>query len=264
MAQEHRSTQRALDILELLAFGDNSSGCIPTEIVKNGNHVTGFTLTEIATKLHVPKSSISPIIHTLTANRYLKYDSDTARYCIGRRTFEIGNTYIKNDVFYSQAISIMQNIVHQCSETCHLGELQGRDIQYLMKVESPGPITMTSTPGKRLPANCTALGKALLCEYTFEELKDLFDGQLIGLTEHSVVDLDVLYQQLQEVRRTGIAQEKEENYEFVQCVATPIYKNGKPVQALSVSFPTFHYTQEKEQQIETLLLDAKKSLELII
>ena len=43
MAQEHRSTQRVLDIFELLAFGERS---------------TGYTLTEIATELQVPKSSI--------------------------------------------------------------------------------------------------------------------------------------------------------------------------------------------------------------
>ena len=249
MAQEHRSTQRALDIFELLAFGDNTAGC---------------TLTENAAKLHAPKSSVSPIIHTLAANRYLKYDSDTARYRIGRRTFEIGSSYIKNDVFYSQAISIMQNIVNQCSETCHLGELQDQYIQYLMKVESPEPISMMSAPGKRLPANCTALGKALLCEYSLEELKDLFGGQLVKLTEHSVVDINVLYQQLLEVRQTGIAREKEENYQFVQCMATPIYKNGKPAVALSVSIPTFRYTGEKGALIEKLLLDAKMSMELII
>lgn len=80
MAQEHRSTQRVLDIFELLAFGERS---------------TGYTLTEIATELQVPKSSIFPIIHTLAANRYLRYNSDTARYRIGRRAFEIGNTYVK-------------------------------------------------------------------------------------------------------------------------------------------------------------------------
>ena len=38
----------------------------------------------------------------------------------------------------------MQDIVHHCSETCHIGELQGRDVQYLMKVESPEPIGMVS------------------------------------------------------------------------------------------------------------------------
>ena len=74
----------------------------------------------------------------------------------------------------------------------------------------------------------------------------------------------MLYQQLLDVRQTAIAREKEENYEFVQCIATPLYKNGKPVLALSVSFPTFRYTEEKGRQFEKLLLEAKMSLEAII
>ena len=113
MAQQHRSTQRALDILSLLAL------CGDTK---------GYTLTEIATALDVPKSSISPIIHTLEANHYLKYSSPEAKYSIGRKAFEVGSAYVKNDIFYSQAISIMQSIVDACSETCHMGELQGINV----------------------------------------------------------------------------------------------------------------------------------------
>lgn len=248
MAQEHRSTSRVLDILELLAFGK----------------AEGYTLTEIATELQAPKSSISPIIHTMEADRYLKYDYLTARYNIGRRTFEVGNTYIKKDSFYSQALSIMQNIVNQCLETCHIGELQGSDVQYLMKVDSPEPISLVSAPGRRIPANCTALGKALLCEYSLEELQKLFGDSPTRMTEHSITDINELYRQTSEVQESYIAREKEENYRFVQCIATPIYKNGKPIAALSVSLPTFRYTAEKDAQIVQLLLDAKMSLELIV
>lgn len=84
MAQQHRSTQRALDILSLLAL------CGDTK---------GYTLTEIATALNVPKSSVSPIIHTLEANHYLTYSSPEAKYSIGRKAFEVGSAYVKNDIF---------------------------------------------------------------------------------------------------------------------------------------------------------------------
>ena len=138
------------------------------------------------------------------------------------------------------------------------------NVQYLMKVESPEPISMISAVGKQLPANCTALGKALLCEHTLDEIKALFKDGLPKMTEYSVADAEQLYQQTQMVRKTQIAREKEENYQFIQCLATPIYKNEKPFFAMSVSVPTFRYTEEKGQQIEKLLLEAKKSLELIL
>ena len=50
MQSDHRSTERVLDILELLAFRDASDG---------------LTLTEISNSLQSPKSSISPILHTM-------------------------------------------------------------------------------------------------------------------------------------------------------------------------------------------------------
>lgn len=50
MQTDHRSTERVLDILELLAFRDASDG---------------LTLTEISNFLQCPKSSISPILHTM-------------------------------------------------------------------------------------------------------------------------------------------------------------------------------------------------------
>lgn len=60
-------------------------------------------------------------------------------------------------------------------------------------------------------------------------------------------------------QKTQIAREKEENYQFIQCLATPIFhKKEKPFFAMSVSVPTFRYTEEKGQQIEKLLLEAKK------
>lgn len=47
---EHRPTERVLDILELLS-----------------NSEEGMTLTELAKALNAPKSSIMPLVHTMTA-----------------------------------------------------------------------------------------------------------------------------------------------------------------------------------------------------
>lgn len=62
----------------------------------------------------------------------------------------------------------------------------------------------------------------------------------------------------------GAVAQIDRSIQFVQCIATPLYKNGKPVLALSISFPTFRYTEEKNEKLKKLLLDAKMSLELII
>ena len=114
----HRSTQRVMEILELIAFSGVEDG---------------FSLTQVATVLKCPKSSISPILHTLAAGGYLSYDQAQMKYTIGRRLFEVGNTYLNNDDFYVQTLAIMRKVVDLCSESCHLAELRDDNVLYLLK-----------------------------------------------------------------------------------------------------------------------------------
>mgnify|MGYP000435359350 CR=1 FL=1 len=51
---EHRPTERVLDILELLS-----------------NSEDGMTLTELSKALNAPKSSIMPLVHTMTARNFI-------------------------------------------------------------------------------------------------------------------------------------------------------------------------------------------------
>ena len=245
----HRSTQRVMEILELIAFSGVEDG---------------FSLTQVATVLKCPKSSISPILHTLAAGGYLSYDQAQMKYTIGRRLFEVGNTYLNNDDFYVQTLAIMRKVVDLCSESCHLAVLRDDNVLYLLKVDSPEPIRMFSAPGKRLPANTTALGKALLSKSTYQQLESRFPNGLPQITPHTITSLDELYKQLLTVRQTGFAYEKEENSEFVQCIAVPIEKEEMPVMALSVSIPTFRYTEEKGERIKLLLQDARQEIERLL
>jgi IclR family transcriptional regulator, acetate operon repressor len=60
------------------------------------------------------------------------------------------------------------------------------------------------------------------------------------LTEHTIVDPDVLRTQLEEVRRRGYAQTMEELEEGLNAVAAPVRRgDGTVTAALSVSGPAF-------------------------
>ena len=53
-SNEHRPTERVLDILELLSTNAN-----------------GMTLSELSRALDAPKSSIMPLVHTMTARKFI-------------------------------------------------------------------------------------------------------------------------------------------------------------------------------------------------
>lgn len=235
---EHRPTTRILDILELLST-------IPD----------GLSLTEIAEGIAAPKSSILPVVHTLAKRKFIFYDKGTQKYSIGIAAFSVGSSYVQQLSSMQFLQSEMQYITSHCKETCQLGIRDNDMVLYLAKIDSPEPLRMISYVGKRLPLYCTALGKSLLCDSSLEELKTLYPNGLKAYTSHTITDIKVLYQQLQEIKQGGIAREYEEVSNNLQCFSIPLRKNGKVIAALSVSVPSFRVNEEKEALIIRLLLE---------
>ena len=91
--------------------------------------------------------------------------------------------------------------------------------------------------GTRLPANATAVGKALLSGLTNEEVRALYAGGLPRLTEQTITDVETLLAQLEAVRRGELAMEREESTDQLACWAAPLRRKGTVFAALSISVP---------------------------
>lgn len=243
---EHKPTTRVLDILQLLSHS-----------------LDGFSLTEIANLIKVPKSTITPIIKTLYGRHFITINEATGKYVVGLNSFIIGSAYLRDMDILSLIQPEMKKIVTKTSETCQLGMLIDSEVLYLAKEDSPFPIRLISFVGKRLPAYCTAIGKALLSDYSKEKIAFLYPKELIPITPKTVTNIDILCNQLAAIRKTKVAIEREEASENLNCFATPLKYNGKIIAAISVSIPTFRLNKEKEQVIIDQLLLSKKDLENI-
>lgn len=244
---EHRPTSRVLDILELLAFSPE-----------------GYTLTEIANAINAPKSSIFPVIHTLLQRKFIAMDKQTSKYVIGINSFAVGSSYTEKLSIPSFINEEMHHIVDKGLETCQLGILDKDKVLYMAKVDSSEPIRLISSVGKKLPAYCTALGKALLCDYSISELHALYPKGLEPYTENTITDFNVLCNQLSTIKKTNIAMEREEITEQLQCIAAPIRKDNQVIFSLSISIPTFRMTLEKIDLLEKLLLQSKTKIETLL
>lgn len=243
----HRSTKRIIEILELIS--QNNSG---------------LSLTEISEKINAPKSSIYPILKTLSDYNFLSYHNNSGLYKIGYKAFEIGNSYLNNFDMMDEIKKSMKNIVNICSETCHFAILIEGDVLYLQKIESPESIRMISSIGKRLPAYSTSLGKALLMDHSLEQLRKLYPNGLSKLTKNTLSSVEELYRQLQQARIEGFAYEVEESNEYIRCIAVPIRKQGTIVAAMSVAIPTFRYTEDKAELVKHLLKSEKEKIEKLL
>ena len=239
----HKPTERVLNILNLLSVSTD-----------------GLTLTEISKAISVPKSTLYPILQTMTDMNYIQLSKDSFRYKLGISTFCIGSSYSQNEYMLEFVKSIMKNVVTEIKEICQMGVLEGNNVLYVLKEEPEVglDIGIISRVGNRIPAYCTALGKALLSNYSIEEVKKLYPKGLIPYTKNTITDFDILNNQLSTIRKEHLAKESEEITTGLCCYAVPLESNGNVIAALSVSIPKFRVTKEKINLITELLLNARR------
>lgn len=242
--EQHRATARVLDVMEYLAASEGH----------------GYTLTEVATALQIPKSSLFPLIHTLEERKYIQLNKSSGQYTMGIRSYLLG-AHFPEERGLTLVSRVMQTVAEACQETCQLGILDGEDILYIEKVDSPQAIRMISHVGKRLPANTAAIGKALLSGLPDDAVRGLYSQGLPRLTEHTITEMDALLAQLRCVRQEGLAWEQEESTHQLQCWAAPLRRQGVVFAAISVSVPMFRCTPEKEHLVREHLLQARQEIE---
>lgn len=243
----HSPTMRVVSILNLVA-----------------SHNGELSLSEIARLLSIPVGTICPILQTLVGTNFLEISRESRTYSVGMRFFLSGMPFIESNNSFAAIRTVLEDLTARTGETTHFSRLDGGDVLYLLKIESPQPIRMYSALGKTLPAYGTGLGKALLSECSKEELRQIYPHGLQPLTKYTITDIDELYSQLEEVRRTGFAYECEESNEGVRCIARPIRKNGKVCAAISVGIPVFRYTEDKKTAIEVMLKSTADKIEEIV
>jgi IclR family transcriptional regulator, KDG regulon repressor len=241
---EHRPTARVLNILELLATNPD-----------------GLTLTEIAEAINAPKSSIFPVIHTMSQRKFIFSNKNNSKYTIGIATFCAGSSYTSNMNALQFIKSEMKYVVEKSGEICQLGILDRDMVLYIAKSDSNEAIRLISYVGKKLPLYCTAIGNILISRKSIDEIKLLYPNGLKAYTKNTIIDFNVLEKKLMKIRETEIAYEHGEITENLQCISVPLCKGDDILAALSVSVPSFRMDLPKAELIKSLLLETRLKIE---
>ena len=183
---------------------------------------------------------------------------DGGRYLIGSELLRVAFDFHDRVDLRVILRPVLIRLRDELNETVHLGLLQGGDVVYLDKLESTHPITLASTVGGRIPAHCTAVGKALLA-WTFPEESQLRawiaeQGTLVSRTAHSITSADALVRETERIRADGYAKDMEESEVGVRCLAAPIFLgSARPRAAVSVSAPRERLSASRVRVVLPLL-----------
>lgn len=199
---------------------------------------SSLSLAELAQRTGLPKSTVHRVSATLVEWGLLeKIGSD---FCLGMRLFELGTLVPRWRTLRAAALPFMEDLFQATQETVNLAALDGVDIIYIEKLHGHRRSVNASRVGGHMPAHATALGKALLAFSPQAVVEAALERGLEPLTRYTTLSPAVFREDLDKVRDTGVAFEREEAELGFQCVAAPVFAPGRQVvAAISITVPTF-------------------------
>lgn len=221
-----------------------------------------LSLAELSEKLQLHKSTVHRLIMVLERHRLVDKHPQTARYRLGMKLFELGSKAIENVDLHERCRPHLTRILYDINETVHCSVLDQGEVLYIEKMEPQRSVRMASSVGRRAPAYCTAMGKAMLAALPESEVDDIIRRSgLKPLTRKTITTPAELKAELKAIRMRHYAIDDEEKEEGVRCVAAAVLGySGRPVAAISASGPSFRITKDKLPMIARAVVEATQAL----
>jgi DNA-binding IclR family transcriptional regulator len=225
---EVQSLARGLKILDMLAFAEDS-----------------VSVTDVAQRLDIDKSSASRLLHTLALYGYADQDPDSRRYRLSPRLMTLSRQFIKRMPLREQAKPFLYDLVEVTGEAAHVAVYAQGQAMVIADVESNRTLRVAGGIGRLAPLYCTAIGKILLA---FSGAP--VPGELPRQTERTITSHQQLTYHLEEIRYRGYALDNEETDDGVRCLAVPVYDySGDAIAALGISGPAMRLTVERVPEL---------------
>ncbi len=211
-------------------------------------------LSDLARRLDLPKSSIANLCTALEeAGLIRRVDG---RYSLGHKLVELASSYLLKVDLLREFHEKARTLPTASQETMLFAILDDLDVLYLARHDGTQPIRLASDVGRRMPATCTALGKAMLASLPADMIDERIAslGKLPVLTAKSNRSGAELLADIHQVRKRGYSIDDEENTEGIMCfsVALPWAGVDHAPRAVSVTLLKARVTKRLR---DSLLVD---------
>lgn len=208
-------------------------------------------LSELARRLGLGKSRVHRLLATLVSEHLIEQNPLTGKYRLSIKLYELG-AIVSTHLDLREAVAEhIDELRDRTGETVHVAILDGDEVVYVERRESPNTLRLSTHIGHRDHAHSTSTGKVLLAHLPERELgRMLARTDLVARTPHTITDPGRLRTELEGVRRRGWAENVNESDLGVASIAAPVRDaSGQVVAAISVAGPHPRFTPEATRRI---------------
>lgn len=220
------------------------------------------SLQEIARNTQLTNSTALKILETLLMIGYVQRKKDKT-YKLGSTLIRYANQTIDELDLVELSLPYLEELQKKVDETIHLGVLSGNEILYVNKLEPQyQTIRMSSKIGVTRPLYSSAMGKAVLAEFSEEDYaRYLQQTTLTAFTPQTITTSDCLEEELTSIRQDKLAFDDEEMEQEVFCIGAAIQKGDDTFGAFSVSLPKYRLSEDLKIALIPQIKETKAQIE---
>ncbi|MEP7730046.1 IclR family transcriptional regulator [Marinomonas primoryensis] len=233
-----------------------TSGSSLSKALNMLNHVctspVPLRFAELVVLSELPKATAHRQLNTLLEHGLVRFDEHKQAYYPGYELLALAHRTWANLDIRDVAAAPMRDLWSKTQETIHLAVLDGADVIYIDKLESPKSLRLYSAVGKKGPVYCTGVGKAMLAFLPEDKQETVIAAQsFIRHTDHTLITPQALRVDLQQVQKTGVSLDLEEHEMGIKCAAAPIFNTrNEAIAAISVTAPAFRTSDQTYEEMK--------------
>ena len=236
-----QSVERTLDIIEALAVNR-----------------TGIGVTELSKGLNLHKSTVHRLLTTLMVRKYVEQDSESGKYRLSVKLFELGNAVLSKLNMRAHALPFLRELRDRTRETVQLSIVDQNEVLYIDVLESPEKIGVKAAIGERVPLYCTASGKIWLAGLPDDRFMEVLRGlDFKSHTPSTITSVEKLKDDVLKARESSVARDLGEYDEDLYGLGAAI-KNyrGRVIACISLAVPSSRYQEAAFNDLAKMVKEA--------
>lgn len=219
----------------------------------------GLTLGEIAKLVALPRSTVQRIVDALDREGLVIAASNLAGVRLGPALIALAAA--TKFQFADLARPTLEALARATGETVDLALVDDDKVVFIDQVSGNHRLIAVSAVGRAFPLHCSANGKAILAAMADTDLARIRKRlRLTPQTRHTITAWQPLERELEIIRKTGVAFDREENSEGISAVAIALRSRSGELAAISIPVPTQRFAAT-EARLVTTLLDLGRTLQ---
>ncbi|MEE9095810.1 IclR family transcriptional regulator [Pseudarthrobacter phenanthrenivorans] len=209
-----------------------------------------LSLSELAARTGLPRSSVHRTIQDLEDELYVVRTPGRPGYALGPGVLKFGMAGHLHLLSANRGQLVA--LARATNENAELAIFSGREVVIVDQVASPERLKGVTKVGRSFSLHASCVGKALLAALPPARAEDLLPQELERFTDTTVINRLELQDEVQLVRRVGVAVDIEEHDLGICALATAMTGPTGALQAIAVVMPTSRFAAKSPAALEAL------------